>query len=178
MSDPYEHAGSAQSLNRPRRKLQMRKLLVLLSALGLAGTLHAADSFTGTWKLDTARSKFECSPTPKQITMIERKEGSITDMTVTGTDGSGKPIAIHLTYPTNGGPVKFPGGKAPLPGATYGVKNVTANTGHVTAMRGGKEIWAEKITVSADGRTMQSVRKRLVPNGKPWCTDVAMFEKQ
>ena len=156
----------------------MRKLLVLLSALGLAGTLYAADSFTGTWKFDAAKSKFECGPAPKEITMVERKEGSMTDMTVTGTNANGEPVAIHLTYPTNGGPVKFPGGKPPLTGATYAVKKVNANTGRVTAMRDGKEIWREKITVSADGRTTQSVRTRMLPNGKPWCTDVATFERQ
>jgi hypothetical protein len=57
----------------------MRKLLVLLAALGLADAVYAADSFTGTWKLDTAKSKIESFPAPKEETLTERKQAGITD---------------------------------------------------------------------------------------------------
>ncbi len=95
----------------------MRKLLVLLSALGLAGTLCPADSFTGTWKLDAAKSKFECGPAPKEITMMERKEGSITDMTVTETDGSGKAYSNTLDVSDQWRPGQVPGRETPTDGS-------------------------------------------------------------
>jgi hypothetical protein len=154
----------------------MRKLLVLLSVLGMAGALYAADSSTGTWKLDTAKSKYESGPAPKEQTITVREAKGITDVTVTGTDGSGKPVATHLTHPANGGPVKFLEG-GPTDGTTESVKQVNANTRHVTSMQGGKEVTTEQITVSADGKTMRSVTKGTPPNGKPY-TDVEVFEKQ
>jgi hypothetical protein len=154
----------------------MRKLLVLLSALGLAGALYAADSFTGTWKLDTAKSKYESGPAPKETTTTVRESKDTTDVTVKGTDGSGKPVAIHITHAAKGGPVKYLEG-GPTDGTTESVKQVNANTRHVTSMKGGKQVTTEQITVSADGKTMRSVIKGMLPNGKPY-TNVEVFEKQ
>ena len=154
----------------------MRKLLVLLSALGLAGTLYAAGSFSGTWKLDTAKSKYESGPAPKETTITVQEGKGITDVTVTGTDGSGKPLATHLTHPANGGPIKFLEG-APPDGTTYTVKRVNANTRRQTVMRGGKAVTTEQITLSADGKTMRIVAKGMLTDGTPF-TDVAVFEKQ
>ena len=58
----------------------MRKLLVLLCALGLAGALYATDPFSGTWKLNLAKSKYEPGPAPKEklITVVEGK--TLTDV--------------------------------------------------------------------------------------------------
>jgi hypothetical protein len=154
----------------------MRKLLVLLSALGLAGALYAAGSFSGTWKLDTSKSKFESGPAPKEATMVVQESKGITDVTAIGTDGSGKPVAIHLTHPTKGGPITFLEG-APTDGSTESVKQINANTRHLTVMQGGKAVTTEQITLSADGNTMRIVVKGMPPNGKPF-TDVEVFEKQ
>ena len=154
----------------------MRKLLVLLSALGLAGALYAAGSFSGTWKLDTAKSTYESGPAPKETTITVQEGKGITDVTVTGTDGSGKPLATHMTHPTNGGPVKFLEG-APTDGSTESVKQINANTRHLMVMQGAKEVSTERITLGADGTTMRIVVKGMLPSGKPF-TDVEVFEKQ
>jgi hypothetical protein len=154
----------------------MRKLLVLLSALGLAGALYAAGPFTGTWKLDTAKSKYESGPAPKEETMTVRESKSMTDVTLKGTDGNGKPLAAHLTHPVNGGPIKFLEG-GPTNGTTESVKKVNANTLHLTTMQGGKQISTEQIAISADGKTMRVVVKGTPAKGKPF-TDVEVFEKQ
>jgi len=154
----------------------MRKLLVLLSALGLAGASYAAGSFSGTWKLDTAKSKYESGPAPKEMTITVQEGKGITDVTVTGTDGNGKPVATHMTHPTNGGPVTFLQG-GPTDGTTESVKQIDANTRHLTTMQGGKAVTTERITLSADGTTMRIVVKGTPPNGKPF-TDLEVFEKQ
>jgi hypothetical protein len=155
---------------------EMRKPLVLLSVLGLAGALYAADSFSGTWKLNLAKSKYEPGPAPKEtiVTVVEGK--SLTDVTVTGTDENGKPIATHMTHPTDGGAVKFVEG-APTDGSTESVKQLNANTREITIMQGGKVVATEHITVSADGKTMQIVAKGTSPSGKPFA-NVEVFEKQ
>jgi len=154
----------------------MRKLLVSLSALGLAGTLYAADLFSGTWKLDLAKSKYESGPAPKETIVTLREGKGITDVTVTGTDGSGKPIATHMTHPTDGGPVKFLEG-GPTDQSTETVKQLNASTRHITIMQGGKTVGTEQITLSADGKTMQIVAKGTSSSGKPF-TDLEVFERQ
>lgn len=154
----------------------MRKLLALLSVLGIAGALYAADSFSGTWKLNLAKSTYESGTAPKATTVTVQDVKGMTDVTVTGTDGSGKPIATHMTHPTEGGPVKFLEG-GPTDGSTESIKQVSANTRHTTVMQGGKAVSTEQITVSADGKTMRIVAKGTSPNGKPF-TNVEVFEKQ
>jgi len=154
----------------------MRKLLLLLSALGLAGALYAADSFSGTWKLNPAKSKYESGPAPKETTVTVTEGNGITDVTVAGTDGNGKLIATHMTHPTDGGPVKFVEG-GPTDGSTESVKQLNANTRDITIMQGGKVVSTEHITVSADGKTMRIVAKGTSQGGKPF-TDVEVYEKQ
>ena len=154
----------------------MRKLFVLLSALGLASALYAADSFSGTWKLNLAKSKYEPGPAPKETIVTVQEAKDVTDVTATGTDENGKPFSTHMTHPTDGGPVKFVEG-GPTDGSTESVKQVNANTRNVTVMQGGKVISTEHITVSADGKTMQIVAKGTSPNGKPF-SNVEVFEKQ
>jgi hypothetical protein len=154
----------------------MRKLVVLLSALGLAGALYAADSFSGTWKLNAAKSKYESGPAPKEQTVTVQESKGITDVTVAGTDASGKPITTHMTHPTEGGPVKFLEG-APTDGSTESVKQINANTRHITITQGGKAVGTEQVTVSADGQTMRIVAKGTSASGKPF-TDVEVYEKQ
>ncbi len=154
----------------------MRKLLVLLSALGLAGALYAADSFSGTWKLNVAKSKYESGPAPKETTVTVQESKGMTDVTVTGTDGSGKPIATHMTHPTDGGPVKFLEG-GPTDGSTESIKQVNATTRDIAVMQGGKAVSTEHITLSADGKTMRIVAKGTLPTGKTF-TDVEVFDRQ
>jgi hypothetical protein len=154
----------------------MRKFLVLLSALGLAGALYAADSFSGTWKLNLAKSKYEPGPAPKEATVTITEAKGLTDVAATGIDGNGKPITTHVTHPTDGGPVSFVEG-GPTNGSTESVKQVNANTRNVTVMQGGKVISTEHITVSADGKTMQIVAKGTSPDGKPF-SNVEVFDKQ
>jgi hypothetical protein len=154
----------------------MRKLLVLLSALGLAGALYAADSFSGTWKLNLSKSKYDPGPAPKETIVTVQEANGITDVTATGTDENGKPFSTHMTHPADGGPVKFLEG-GPTDGSTESVKQVDANTRNVTIMQGGKVVSKEHITVSADGKTMQIVAKGTSASGKPF-SNVEVFEKQ
>lgn len=156
----------------------MRKLLVLVFALGLAGVVYADGPFTGTWKLNVAKSKLESNPNaPKEatITVVEGKD--TTDVTVKGTDMSGKAFTEHLTHPTNGGgPVNFLQG-GPTDGSTETVKRVNANTIHLTSMKDGKQVGTERITVSPDGKTLRIMAKGTSPDGKPFSSE-SVYEKQ
>jgi hypothetical protein len=152
----------------------MRKLLAVLSVLAFACVLYAAGPFTGTWKLDTAKSTFQSGPAPKELTVNVQENGDTTDVTVMETDSNGKSQTIHETHPTKGGPVTFLEG-GPTDGSTENVKEISASARSLTTMRDGKIVTTERVTAS--GKTMRIVGKGKTADGKPF-TDVEVFEKQ
>jgi hypothetical protein len=154
----------------------MRKLLVLVCALGLAGALYAAGPFSGTWKLNTDKSKFQSGPAPQEETVTVREANGTTDVTVAGTDQSGKPVAVHFTHPTSGGPVTYLEG-GPTDGSTESVRQVNAHTRRQTTMRDGKRVGTEMITISADGKTLRVESKGTLASGKAF-TDLEVLDKQ
>jgi hypothetical protein len=156
-----------------RRRIHVRNLLVVLSVLGLAGVLYAAGPFTGTWKLDTAKSKFESGPAPKEQTINVQENGDTTDVTVMQTDANGKSQTTHETHPTKGGPITFLEG-GPTDGSTASVKEISASARRLTTMHGGKIVETEQITTT--GKTMRIVAKGETSDGKAF-TDVEVFEK-
>jgi hypothetical protein len=155
----------------------MRKLVVLLLALGLAGVVYADSPFAGTWKMNPAKSKIASDPTaPKAETVMVTESNDTRDVTVQGTDVNGKDFTEHFTHPLSGGAVKYLEGGA-TDGSTESVKQVNANTMHATFMKDGKELGTERITVSPDGKTMRIVEKGTSPDGKPFSAEF-VFEKQ
>jgi hypothetical protein len=155
----------------------MRKLLLLLLALGLAGVVYAAGPFTGTWKLNVAKSHFASGPTaPKEEAVTETESGDTADVMAKGTDMNGKAFTNRFTHPIGGGPVTYLEG-GPTDGTTESVRKVSANTLHVTFMKDGKEVTTEHITVSPDGKTLRIAAKGTSSDGKPF-SDVYVFDKQ
>jgi hypothetical protein len=155
----------------------MRKLLVLLFALGFAGVLYADGPFTGTWKLNVAKSKFASGrPAPKEETVTVTENTKTRDVTVNGIDMSGKSSTTHFTYPIRGGPVTFLDG-GPTDGSTQSVRRVGAKTFRETTTKDGKKVESESITVSPDGNTMRIAAEGTPPDGKPF-SSVTVFDKQ
>jgi hypothetical protein len=155
----------------------MRKLLVLLFALGFAGVLHAGGGFTGTWKLNVAKSTFAPGqPAPKEGTVTVTENIKTRDVTVKGTDMSGKSFTTHFTHPIRGGAVTFLDG-GPTDGSTQSVRRVGAHTFRTTTAKDGKEVRMESFTVSPDGKTLRISAKGTSPDGKPFSA-VTVFDKQ
>jgi hypothetical protein len=155
----------------------MRKLVVLLLALGLAGVVYADSPFAGTWKMNAAESKSASDPTaPKAETVRVTESSDTRDVAVQGVDVKGKAFTEHFTHPLRGGTVKYSEGGS-TDGTTESVKKVNANTLHVTFMKDGKEVGTEHITVSPDGKTMRIFEKGTSPGGKPFSAEY-VFEKQ
>ena len=68
----------------------MRKFMYIFAPLALAGTLFAADQFTGTWKLDPSQSTGDAIP--RDETLVIMDDGNNVHVTITGTDADGTPI--------------------------------------------------------------------------------------
>ena len=77
----------------------VKKLVLGLTLLSFAGRLLAADAFTGTWKLNVAKSKFAPGTEVKELTVVVAEQGANLAVTATGTAGDGKPILseIHIS---------------------------------------------------------------------------------
>src|SRR5436190_22490264 len=83
---------------------------MLCAALALAGSLLAADSFVGRWKLDLAKTtttpQNPSAPRPREVTLTAKTQGDYREITVHGVNADGSPIKGGFTIPIHGGPGK------------------------------------------------------------------------
>ena len=140
----------------------MRYSKLALSLLLFAGTLFAADPFVGTWKLNSAKTKYKKGTPPKEQTVVYTEEGSDLHVMVKGTSADGKPISNNFTVPLKGGAGKI------IESAYDGisVKNINANERETSFSKGGKVVYTAKAKRSANGRTMAITVKGSNPFGQ------------
>jgi hypothetical protein len=167
----YSAAIFKEDLNTMRKKLMLGLALV-----GFTATVLAADAFTGTWKLNVAKSKLTPGTEVKEITVVVAEEGANLSVAVKGTAGDGTPISVKYTLPAKGGPVSYTEG-APPSGATATTKRVNATTIDSTSSLNGKEVGSTHTVVSADGKTLTRVVKGMDPQGKPY-QNTEVYERQ
>jgi hypothetical protein len=154
----------------------MKKLVLGLMALGFVGTVSAADLFTGTWKLNVAKSKFTAGMEVKALNVLVVEKGANLEISATGTNGAGKPTSVKYTMPMKGGPLTYTEG-APASGATVAIKRVDASTIDSAASLNGKEVGTTHATVSADGKTLTRVTKGMDASGKAFA-NTEVYERQ
>ena len=79
----------------------IRKLLCVAVALGSSGgVLLAADAFTGTWKLDVAKSTFASDEqAPRELTLTFTEQGGTLTQTMTRTAADGSTTSTAWTAP-------------------------------------------------------------------------------
>ena len=154
----------------------VKKLLVGLALVGFTGTLFAADAFTGTWKLNVAKSKLAPGTEVKDLTVVVAEQGENLAVTVKGTAGDGTPISVKYAFPMKGGAVSYTEG-APTTGATGATKRVNATTINGTSSLNGKEVASSHTVVSADGKTLTRTVKGTDAQGKPY-QNTEVYEKQ
>jgi hypothetical protein len=88
----------------------MRKAMLLLAVLGLAGALWAADPIMGKWKLNIEKSKGlrpTADPMKEQIQDYSELDTGQIELTLTRTVASGTSSVSRLTWPARGGAVTF-----------------------------------------------------------------------
>ena len=131
-------------------------LLSATLALGSLGLLLAADAFTGSWKLDVAKSTFASdNPAPKELTLTFTEQGANRTQILKGIAADGSATSTAWTAPLTGGTVNFPAGQGPNGGAS--VKLVDAQT--LVMTQNGKAGASRTYQVSADGKTLTLTQK-------------------
>jgi len=133
-----------------------------------------SDPAVGTWKLNTAKSKYDPGPMPKSNTVTIASAPNGIHLVAKGVDAAGKPTGIEYT-------ATFDGKEAAVKGApgydTTSLKRVDANTTEQTRKKEGKTVQTVTRKVSADGKTMTVTTRGKDENGRTLNT-VAVYDKQ
>jgi len=145
----------------------------LVVCLAAAAVCLADDAFTGTWKLNEAKSKLAAGMN-KNTTVTYEVSGDSVKVTLDGVGADGKATHDEWTgkydgkdYPVTGNPMTD----------TRAYKKVNDHTLEATGKKGDKVVLTAKITVSADGKTRTVVATQTGADGKK-ATSKAIYEKQ
>ena len=151
-----------------------KAFLAMAAVLFLSVSVSAAsDAFTGTWKLNEAKSKLDPA-LGKNLTVVYAPAGDDVKVTVDGVDKDGKPTHNEWTgkldgkdYPVVGDPSSD----------ARACKLVDARTMELTVKKGGKVTLAGKNVISADGKTRTLTLGGTDASGKK-ASLTAVYDKQ
>jgi hypothetical protein len=135
---------------------------------------QTADNFIGTWKLNTAKSKYTGAAGPKAITVVFAKATGGIKVTATGVAADGTPINTSYT-------ATYDGKDSPVTGAAdydaVTLKMLDANTRHTVRKKAGKEVQVVHSVLAKDGKSFTSTTTGVNAKGEK-VESTAIFEKQ
>jgi hypothetical protein len=158
------------------KEFQMLKTLrnLLLIVMAAALTLSAADAMLGTWKLNTAKSKYSPGPGPQSVTATYSQDGDWVVVKTEGVGPDGKAATIDNRYKRDGKEYPY---QAPTGGSgTIIAKSKGANTTDAT-LKVGSATTTSHTVVAKDGKSFTRTTKGTNAEGKP-VNNTAVYEKQ
>ena len=154
--------------------MRTRTILLTLAACFVGAVMVlAADANVGTWKLNSAKSKFTPG-TPKNDTVIVEVMGDNMKVTVDGTDGDGKPAHNVWTGKFDGKDYSVTGDPA---SDMRSYTKVNDRTLTLALKKGGKVTTTGRIVLSADGKSRTVTITGTDPQGKK-VASTAVFDKR
>ena len=158
-------------------KLLKTLLMGAVIAGGLGSVVIAADApdpVLGTWKLDTARSKFIPGPAPKSQTRTYAETAQGTAMTFTGVAANGSSMSGQSTFKYDGKDYKITGS---ADYDTLSLKRLNGSTVRADLKKGGKVVGTTVRTLTGHGKVLTLASKGTGATGAPF--DIVMvFDKQ
>lgn len=151
----------------------MQKVIPAVALCIFTGTLLAQSPFVGTWKLDTAKTKYTTGMPPKDVTLVIEEQGDNLQVSATGTNADGSALSVKYTVPEKGGAGQVQDG--PYDAITS--KRISANVRQNSYMKNGKEVASRHQVVSRDGKTLRSSVKGTNTQGNT-VAGIDVFEKQ
>jgi hypothetical protein len=155
------------------KRLLTFSTVVVLTVFATDLLLAQSNSFVGTWKLNSAKTKYTSGAPPKEETVTIQMAGDRDQTSANGTAADGSPFLLKYEVPDKGGAGKVLDG----PFDAVSAKRVDDNTIDSTFMKGGKEIRQIHGVVSKDGKTLRVTLKGTDAQGKQ-AAGVLLFEKQ
>jgi hypothetical protein len=155
---------------------------VVLSVVALTATaVMAADNFSGTWKLNVAKSKYSPDPAPKGSTTRLEATADGLKIVADGMNWEGK--KTHTEYTAKFDGKDYPD-KVLLDGTTdpNGADMVSARriddfTFETTTKLKGKTLAVTKNVISQDGKTRTQTVTGMNAQGKP-VSNTIVYERQ
>src|SRR5512132_3285671 len=140
----------------------MRLVHMALAMSLLAGVVSAADPFSGTWKLNVAKSKYTPGPAPDSGTVTINSDGSKSSVK-SESSFQGKPITTSYDAKLDGTP-------APITGSQVADTIVITKAGErvraLKTMKGATIVAESRARLSADGKVLTVTGKGLNPAGQ------------
>jgi len=157
------------------RKLVFARMLAVAGMTLISASLAVAgENWLGTWKLNTAKSKFSPGPAPQSMTLKFESTPDGIKLTSQGVNAEGQPTAGGYT-------AKFDGKEVPVtgnPNADTGApRKIDDNNYENTWKKGGKVTITSKAVVSPDGKTLTMTQSGTNAEGKAVSSTV-VYEKQ
>jgi hypothetical protein len=149
----------------------VRRILIGIVAASL--TLCAADMLSGTWKINTAKSKYSPGPAPKSGTVTYSMDGDWVVAKAEGVNSEGNPTSSTNRYKFDGKEYPY---KTALVEGTISVKRVDDMHSEAT-IKGGKASISSKAVISKDGKTRTQTQTGTNSDGKP-VKNVVVSDKQ
>lgn len=153
--------------------MKTRNLLLTVVMCCVAATLAFADAFTGTWKLNEAKSKSNPAAA-KNSTVVYENVGDQVKITIDGTTADGKPMHNEWTG-------KYDGKDYPVTGTaaddTRAFKKVNDHTLSLVSKKAGKTLLTGRIVVAPDGKTRTVTVEGTDAKGKKM-SGTAVYDKQ
>jgi len=149
---------------------------LLVAAIFTMGTgaAFAADSATGTWKLNLAKSTFSPGPAPKSQTRTYAESTLGMTLTVKTTAANGKESTAMLTFKDDG--KSYPESGNP-DFDMVSVTRVDAWTVHSVETKAGASVGTGVRTVSKDGKTLTFSQKGTHAGGGKY-DNVSVYDRQ
>jgi hypothetical protein len=150
--------------------------VLILSAVACAPVFAQNDALVGTWKMDTAKSKYTGVPAPKELTRTVEASGDSYKYTYSGTAADGSSISYGFT-------VKFDDKDYPVTGRAPGgfdmiaIKRINAHDYTATQKKGEKAMGTAKVVISKDGKVTTITAKGTGEDGKA-VSYTSVYEKQ
>ncbi len=159
----------------------MKRSLVVLALVfctAMSEALWAQDnSFTGLWKLNTAKSKFVPGPGPKSLTRTIVAQGAGASYSFEGVGADGAPIAWSFSTNYDGKDSVITGAGATGGADTIALKRVSSHKVEGVLKKGGKDISKVVAEVSSDGKVTTVRSKGKTAEGKEFSSD-SVYDKQ
>lgn len=159
----------------------MKRSLVVLALVvctAMSGPLWAQDNaFVGTWKLNTAKSKFEPGPGPKSLTRTIATQGSGASYSFTGVGADGASIAYSFSTNYDGKDSPITGTGAPGGADTIALKRISSRKVEGALKKGGNEVGKVSAEVSSDGKVSTVKSKGKTADGQDFSTE-SVYDKQ
>jgi len=161
-------------------RLSLRRVFASVVCLAIGSVCFASpasaqsDPAAGTWKLNSAKSRYSPGPAPKSNVITIAVAGDTLKISSQGIDGNDKPTSTNYTATFDGKDNKIAGNPAY---DTVSHKRIDANTTEQTRKKEGKTVQTAIRKISADGKTMTVTSRGKTPDGKA-LSNVAVYEKQ